>query len=113
MTQLRAQNKHKPLYRHALFRAIDLSLIHIQHNVKQEDLTALEEWYATLPAEEMELEELDDEKHLAIAPRVDWTIAQISYHFKAMKEIRRRSELLKARNAKQAKSIPKTRSAQP
>jgi len=89
MTKLRLKSHNKPLLHHALFRAIDLSLINIQVNAKQADLDALSAWFPTL-------KRLEDEEdgESPITQRADWTLGLLRYHLQvAMPELERRYQV--------------------
>lgn len=74
----------KPLFRHAVFRAIDNSLTTIQHNTNQDDLALLKVWYS-------ELIKLDINEN-PVAERVDWTIAQIEASLKLHGQLQKEYE---------------------
>lgn len=81
-----------PIERQAVFHAIDLCLLALEHTGTAKQLTELQAYLAKLTAYPLPDDKKDRSAKLALLPRVDWTVILLNWRIEAQKELKTATE---------------------
>ncbi|SKA71437.1 HEAT repeat [Thiothrix eikelboomii] len=81
-----------PIERQAVFHALDLCLLALEHTGTAKELAELQAYLAALKAYPTSDDNKDHPAKLAILPRMDWTVTLLNWRIEAQKELKTATE---------------------